>query len=136
MCRPNKDQQTSTESLRATSRKTIRKSHVTFFVFQSDRVMGSLLLLSCGKGCYVTTQRTAVKQTTILDTQLGWYLPSLFQCCFVTVFRWTCPSSRPALRGKGKGGQAQHVNVTLSVDQSCNVTDCRLWALVLVRDIE
>ena len=51
MCRPNKlalgwtDCSFDTQkSWRATSRKTIRKSHATFFVFLSDRVMGSLLL--------------------------------------------------------------------------------------------
>ena len=27
---------------------------------------------------------------------------SLFQCCFLIVFRWNCPSSRSTLRGTGK----------------------------------
>ena len=43
------------------------------------------------------------------DTQLGshcsdtLYLSlSLFQCCFVMAFWWTCPSSRPTLKGAGK----------------------------------
>ena len=39
-------------------------------------------------------------------------------------FRWTCPSSRPVLRGKGKRGREQHVNVIPSIDPSSNVTDC------------
>ena len=42
---------------------------------------------------------------------------SLFQCCFVMVFRWNCPSSRPKLRGKGKGGRAQHVKLFLQLTQ-------------------
>ena len=50
----------------------------------------------------------------------------LLQCCLVTVFRWNCSSSRPTLRGKEKGGRAQHVNVIPSIDPSFNVTDCRL----------
>ena len=40
------------------------------------------------------------------------------------VFRWNCPSSRPKLRGKGKGGRAQHVNVIPSIDPSSNVKEC------------
>ena len=45
----------------------------------------------------------------VKDTQLGshcsdtLYLSlSLFQCCFVMAFWWTCPSSRPTLKGAGK----------------------------------
>ena len=66
--------------------------------------------------------------STISETQLGSHCSdiclSLFQCCFVMVFRWNCPSSRPKLRGKGKGGRAQHVNVIPSIDPSSKVTDC------------
>ena len=64
------------------------------------------------------------------DTQLGshcsdtLYLSlSLFQCCFVMAFWWTCPSSRPTLKGAGKRRSSttcQHP----SIDPSFNVTDC------------
>ena len=43
---------------------------------------------------------------TIKDTQLGSRCSdtclSLFQCRFVMVFQWNCPSLRPTLKGKGK----------------------------------
>ena len=43
---------------------------------------------------------------TIKDNQLGSHCSdtclSLFQCCFVMVFPWNCPSSRPTLKGTGK----------------------------------
>ena len=65
---------------------------------------------------------------TIKDTQLGSHCSDtylyLFQCCFVMVFWWNCPSSRPTLNRKGKGGPAKHVNVIPSIDLSYNVTDC------------
>ena len=102
------------KSWRATSRKTIRKSHVTFFVFQSNRVW--VVCSSTAIPCIVT-QRSSSPVGRLRDTKNGcqadynpwhstwvtllWYLPSVFQCCFGIVFRWTCPSSRPTLR-KGK----------------------------------
>ena len=43
---------------------------------------------------------------TIKDTQVGLHCSgtclSLFQCCFVMIFRWNCPSSRPTLKGTEK----------------------------------
>ena len=68
----------------------------------------------------------------IKDTQLRSHCSdtclSLFRCCLVMVIWWNCPSSRPALRGKGKGHRAQHINVIPSIDPSSNVTDCSLTA--------
>ena len=40
------------------------------------------------------------------------------------VFWENCRSSRSTLRGEGRGGRAQHVNVIRSIDPRSNVTDC------------
>ena len=95
----------------------------------SAMLVNSQLVVSCQLGslnCCVAFDLFVSKHFS--DTQLGSHYSdtclSLFQCCFVMVFRWNCSSSRPTLRGKEKGGRAKPVNVIPSIDPSFNVIDC------------
>ena len=65
---------------------------------------------------------------TIKATQLGSHCSdtcfSLFQCYFVMVFRWNCPSSRPTLKGTGEGKSRTTCHCYSLDFESSNVTDC------------
>ena len=64
---------------------------------------------------------------TIKDTQVGLHCSgtclSLFQCCFVMIFRWNCPSSRPTLKGTEKRRLSTTLNVIPSIDPMSWIVD-------------
>ena len=66
---------------------------------------------------FLQLTQVLMSRIAIKDTQLGSHCSdtclSLFRCCLVMVLWWNCPSSRPTLRGKGKGHQAQQLTQVL-----------------------
>ena len=72
---------------------------------------------------------------TIKDTQVGLHCSgtclSLFQCCFVMIFRWNCPSSRPTLKGTEK--RRSSTTCERYSFNWPNVMDCRFHSFSLGR---